>query len=58
MKLLFALLMMLKIVVAPLAGAWIEIICAACHAVYDAVAPLAGAWIEIASFLAFSVAAL
>ncbi len=34
--------------VAPLAGAWIEILPAASPAGYAPVAPLAGAWIEIA----------
>ena len=33
--------------VAPLAGAWIEIIMEDVADTYDAVAPLAGAWIEI-----------
>ena len=38
--------------VAPLAGAWIEIINTADVQIVDAVAPLAGAWIEIlASFV-------
>ena len=38
-----------KIIVAPLAGAWIEIIEKAIEAVKIYVAPLAGAWIEIQS---------
>ena len=33
--------------VAPLAGAWIEIFSQHRHYGYDVVAPLAGAWIEI-----------
>ena len=35
-------------IVAPLAGAWIEIEAAAKAAARDGVAPLAGAWIEMA----------
>ena len=35
------------IVVAPLAGAWIEICAALIASALDGVAPLAGAWIEI-----------
>ena len=34
-------------VVAPLAGAWIEILTAQSPRLTEAVAPLAGAWIEI-----------
>ena len=36
-------------VVAPLAGAWIEIVTAVCMCIIRLVAPLAGAWIEICS---------
>ena len=39
---------MAKIAVAPLAGAWIEIIVLHVLSFYELVAPLAGAWIEIA----------
>ena len=35
------------IIVAPLAGAWIEIMMQAVWNLYTMVAPLAGAWIEI-----------
>ena len=36
-----------QIHVAPLAGAWIEIVFGICYFVTKNVAPLAGAWIEI-----------
>ena len=39
---------MLSLVVAPLAGAWIEILLAEQEYMLLPVAPLAGAWIEIA----------
>ena len=38
----------MKIYVAPLAGAWIEMIESASSLIRLSVAPLAGAWIEIA----------
>ena len=38
----------LDLVVAPLVGAWIEIIRSIEHLCTDSVAPLVGAWIEIA----------
>ena len=48
--------------VAPLAGAWIEILTATQKAMLEEVAPLAGAWIEIivedASFAEVPVAPL
>ena len=37
----------LEEVVAPFAGAWIEIFCHLGHDVNERVAPFAGAWIEI-----------
>ena len=40
--------------VAPLAGAWIEIVRCPCHTLTPMVAPLAGAWIEIFSFFRIS----
>ena len=42
---------MVLYLVAPLAGAWIEILVLADVALLDAVAPLAGAWIEITHML-------
>ena len=36
-----------KLRVAPLAGAWIEIVNTLCKNILNVVAPLAGAWIEI-----------
>ena len=42
-------------IVAPLAGAWIEIPLLSCGGIYIWVAPLAGAWIEIATAGALSM---
>ena len=39
--------MYLSLLVAPLAGAWIEIVCVTKQTYCAPVAPLAGAWIEI-----------
>ena len=36
-----------KSIVAPLAGAWIEIVTSVTLYIFSTVAPLAGAWIEI-----------
>ena len=36
--------------VAPLAGAWIEIVSGGLHHIPGSVAPLAGAWIEMSKF--------
>ena len=52
----------LDLVVAPLVGAWIEIMTITAMLTADLVAPLVGAWIEISlvgfSFIGFSVAPL
>ena len=37
----------MAVTVAPLAGAWIEIVVSSLRTVVDSVAPLAGAWIEM-----------
>ena len=38
-------------IVAPLAGAWVEIALVSCKPKFNSVAPLAGAWVEIVSGL-------
>ena len=47
MKWVIASIFHMTITVAPLAGAWIEILVVLLHKQFQAVAPLAGAWIEI-----------